>query len=95
VEHAKWFGRCSFLNMMKSKKFIDDVLRGGEATPEPEKEDVTAQPVEDPSKVFFKKRLPGLGSEPGIFCFRLFSLSITLPLSHSGSPGSFEGTLCT
>jgi hypothetical protein len=53
VEHAKWFGRCSFLNMMKSKKFIDDVLRGGEATPEPEKEDVTAQPVEDPSKVFF------------------------------------------
>jgi hypothetical protein len=32
------------------------------------------------------KRLPGLGSEPGIFWFHLFSHSITLPLSHSGSP---------
>jgi hypothetical protein len=31
-------------------------------------------------------RLPGLGCEPGIFCFCLFSHSITLPLSHSGSP---------
>jgi hypothetical protein len=73
VEHAKWFGRCSFLNMMKSKKFIDDVLRGGEATPEPEKEDVTAQPVEDPSKVFFKKKgCPGWGANPGSFAFVYF-----------------------
>jgi hypothetical protein len=29
--------------------------------------------------------LPWLGSEPGIFWFRLFSHSIFLPLSHSGS----------
>jgi hypothetical protein len=35
---------------------------------------------------FFQKRLPGLGSEPGIFQSHLFSDSITLPLSHSGSP---------
>jgi hypothetical protein len=32
-------------------------------------------------------RWPGLVSEPGIFWFRLFSHSITLPLNHSGSPG--------
>jgi hypothetical protein len=31
-------------------------------------------------------RLPGMGSKPGIFWFRLFSHSITLLLSHSGSP---------
>jgi hypothetical protein len=30
----------------------------------------------------------GLGSKPGIFRFCLFSHSITLPLSHSGSPKS-------
>jgi hypothetical protein len=35
--------------------------------------------------VFFK--LSGLGSEPGFFLFRLFSHSITLLLSHSGSTG--------
>jgi hypothetical protein len=35
----------------------------------------------------FLKGCPGwLGSEPGIFWFNLFSLSITLPLSHSVSP---------
>jgi hypothetical protein len=28
VEHAKWFDRCCYLNMKKSKQFIDDVLRG-------------------------------------------------------------------
>jgi hypothetical protein len=33
VEHAKWFDKCGFLNMSKSKKFIDDVL--GRGTPEP------------------------------------------------------------
>jgi hypothetical protein len=36
-------------------------------------------------KFFLNKRLPALGSEPGIFCFCLFSHSIPLPLSHSGS----------
>jgi hypothetical protein len=38
---------------------------------------------------FFKKRLPGLGSEPGIFCFHSFSHSTTLRLSHSDSPNNF------
>jgi hypothetical protein len=36
--------------------------------------------------ILFFKRLPGLGSAPGIFWFHLFSHSITLPLRHSGSP---------
>jgi hypothetical protein len=36
--------------------------------------------------VIFFKGLPGLGKEPGIFCFHLFSHSTTLPLGHSGSP---------
>jgi hypothetical protein len=38
------------------------------------------------SKVFLKVARAGLGSKPGIFLFHLFSHSITLPLSHSGSP---------
>jgi hypothetical protein len=36
------------------------------------------------SKIFL--RCPGWGSEPGICWFHFFSHSITLPLSHSGSP---------
>jgi hypothetical protein len=39
--------------------------------------------------IFEEKRLPMLRSEPGIFYFRLFSHSITLPPSHSGSPSPF------
>jgi hypothetical protein len=41
-------------------------------------------------KFFLKKKIAqaGLGSEPGIFCLRLFSLSITLPLSSQ----TFGGT---
>jgi hypothetical protein len=35
------------------------------------------------SRIF--SRLPRLGSKPGIFCFRLFSHSATLSLSHSCS----------
>jgi hypothetical protein len=37
------------------------------------------------------------GSEPGIFWFRLFSHSVTLPLSHSGSPAValfYRSTIC-
>jgi hypothetical protein len=37
----------------------------------------------------------GLGSEPGIFWFCLFSHSIALPLSHSGSPIHNILILCT
>jgi hypothetical protein len=35
-------------------------------------------------KLFLKNRLPVLGGEanPGSFAFRLFSHSVTLPLSH-------------
>jgi hypothetical protein len=36
--------------------------------------------------LFLKKRLPGVGSEPGASQFHLFLLFTTLPLSHSGSP---------
>jgi hypothetical protein len=36
---------------------------------------------------FLKKRLPGVGSEPGSSQFHfIFSFFTTLPLSHSGSP---------
>jgi hypothetical protein len=38
------------------------------------------------SKLNFTLITVFMGSEPVFFCFRSFSHSITLPLSHSGSP---------
>jgi hypothetical protein len=46
-------------------------------------------------QVFLKKGCPGSGANPGSFLFCLLFHSITLPLSHSGSPlykGKFTKT---